>query len=577
MNIKIYPLLFILLTIFFKGYSQNTEEVFFHAMDDEMNRSTTGLKLDKYNPPFFLAYMLSDSRSFYASATLGALTTVSQNPGRSASYRLMVGDYSLNDENFVGARSSTGGVSLPMPLENDYAAIRRALWSITDRSYKSTVETYEQKLTALKQQNEQDTSRLNDYCKIEPVKMMVPKTDFTYNRSQYEDLIKELSAEFKAYPDFNTSNVTLMFIQTDYYYLSNEGSKIRMPNNIAILSVNAGTQADDGEMLGNQLNYTALDPSGLPAKDKIKQDIRQMADFLVSMRKAPIVKDSYSGPVIFEGEAAAELASQVLFSNNGLISNREQVYASDRRGGGTEQNLDNRVGQKVCSENITIKALPKLKTYSGIPLAGSFEIDAEGVVPPSELVLVENGMLKTLLNDRVPTVAAKQSNGHRRAIIGGTSSTKGPGVIEISYDKGKTSKNIYKEVAKEASKNGLTYFYVVRKLGMPNIGMNSQLAASIGRGLPVTKPVAIYRVSAKTGQEELVRSAVFSEFTMNNLKRISGATKEMQVYNYVDINIGLPCTYILPQIIAINEVNLVNHKNQNKPKLPVVPNPLTIR
>jgi hypothetical protein len=577
MKTKIYILLLVLFALDIRIYSQNTDEVFFKAMNDEMNRSLTGLKLDKYNPPFFLAYMLSDSRSFYASATLGALTTSNENPGRSDNLRLMVGDYSLNDENFVGARSSSSGINLPLPIENDYSAIRRALWSITDRTYKSTVETYEQKLTALKQQNNQDTDRLSDYSKIKPVNMILPKADFTYNRAEWETLVKELSAEFKTYPDFNTSNVTILFLQSDYYYSSNEGSKLRIPNNIAILSVNAGTQADDGEMLSNQLNYTALLPSGLPSKEKVKQDIRQMAEFLVSMRKAPAMKDSYSGPVIFDGVAAAELTSQLLFSRNGLISTREQVYASDRSGNGTENNLDRRIGQKIGDQNITITALPKLKFYNGIPLLGSFDIDAEGVVPPDELVLVENGMLKSLLNDRIPTATAKESNGHRRLIFGGTSSTKGPGVIQITYNKGKSVKSIYKNVANEASKNGFPFFYVVRKFGMPNIGMNAQNASSIGRNLPVTKPLAIYRVSVKTGQEELVRSAVFSEFTLNNLKHISSATKELQVYNSVNINSGILCTYILPQVIAFNDLTLMNHKSQNKPKLPVVPNPLAVK
>jgi hypothetical protein len=577
MKIKIYILLFILFTPGIRTYSQNTDQVFFKAMNDEMNRSLTGLKLDKYNPPFFLAYMLADSRSFYASATLGTLTTSNDNPERAANIRLMVGDYSLNDENFVGARSFSDEINLPIPLENDYSAIRRALWTITDGTYKTAIETYEQKLTALKQQNNQDTERLDDYSKIKPTQIILSKPDFTYNRTEWENLVKELSAEFNTYPNFNTSSVTLLFIRSDYYYYSNEGTKLKIPNNIAILSVNAGTQADDGEMLSNHLNYAALLPSGLPSKEKVKQDIRQMADFLVSMRKAPVVKDSYSGPVIFEGVAAAELASQLLFSRNGLISTREQVYASDHRSGGTENNLDNRIGQKICSENITIKALPKLKSYGGIPLLGSFEVDAEGIVPPDELVLVENGMLKSLLNDRVPTATAKESNGHRRLVFGGTSSTKGPGVIQITYNKGQSNKNIYKDVAKEASKNGFPFYYVVRKFGMPNIGMNAQIAGSIGRNLPVTKPLAIYRVSVKTGQEELVRSAIFSEFTLNNLKHIHSATKELQVYNSVNINNGIPFTYILPQIIAFDDLTLVNYKNQNKPKLPVVPNPLAVK
>jgi predicted Zn-dependent protease len=559
------------------GMAQNTtptQAVYFKAMEDEMARSLTDLKIGKYQPPFLLSYRLTDGKTFYASATLGAITSSNQSPTRDYSLRLLMGNYDLTDENFVGSRSSSGGVSLPMPLDDDYASIRKALWSMTDRTYKSTVETYEQKLTALKQQNETDEPRLPDFTKVEPVQMVLPSANFDFDVAKWEETIKALSAEFSAYPDFCLSNVAVFFSNSDYYYCSSEGAKVKTPNTFAIVAVNAGTLTDDGEMLGNQLFYTVANPTELPSKEVMAADIRKMADFLVALRKAPVVKEAYSGPVVVEGAAAADIFDRFLFSGNGLITTRDMVYASDRQGGSNEKALDSRIGHLITSRLLTVKETPTLKSLNGKTLIGSYEVDGEGVVPPTELTLIEKGFLRNMLNDRVPTSSAKQSNGHYRVPVNSAGNQKAPSVTQITVTEGTAKKAMYKGVAKQALKNDLTYFYVVRQLGARSIGLNSELANGILGNGGMAKPIAIYRVNAKTLAEELVRPLVFSDMTLSDLKNITMASKETQVQNYLNMQNGMACSMVLPQAIVFDDITMVCPKNKKKQKLPVVPSPL---
>jgi hypothetical protein len=306
-----------------------------------------------------------------------------------------------------------------------------------------------------------------------------------------------------------------------------------------------------------------LVPEQLPAIDKMKQDIKQLADNLVALRKAPLMGDSYSGPVIFEGSAVADLCAQKLFRGNGLMASREPVYAVERPNQGNTNKFDNKINQKICSENITIKSTPKLKTFNNIPLIGSFEVDAEGVVPKDELVLVDKGILRTLLNDRIPTPKVKESNGYYRFGVRGSSvlTQKAPGVINISYDNGENLKSIRKAVLKEAEKSGLEYIFVIRKL-----------EGSSGRNLPISKPFSIYKVSVKTGEEQLIRSAVISEFQTTAFKQITKGTKEQNVYNTL-LNGSFPVSFIVPQAIVFSDINIEKDKT-TKPKLPVVSNPV---
>ena len=297
----------------------NGDEIIFKAMNDELNRSISKLTINKYPAPFFIAYQLSDGQSLTIQATLGALRSSNETPARAQNIRLMVGGYSLNDENFMsGSQSFSSGAYLSLPIDNDYDAIRRAFWIASDQSYKRAIETYDQKLSALKQQNKTDEEKPDDFSKITPVSLIMKSTPVKYDKAKWEAFAKDVSGVFKTSTQIGNSSVIMGLANACVYVTTSEGTKLRIPLSIACLWINANTQADDGEVLNDQLLYYALTPEQFPTADKIKQDIKQMSDNLSALSKAPSFKDSYSGPVIFEGEAAAELWAQKLFKNNSL-------------------------------------------------------------------------------------------------------------------------------------------------------------------------------------------------------------------------------------------------------------------
>jgi len=577
-TIRIFILLIISVSIYqpVLNAQTNADDIIFKAMNDELSRSLEKLTINKYPTPFFISYQLSDGHALTIQSTLGALRSSNETPSRAQSIRLMVGTYSLNDENFVsGSQSYSNGGSLSLPLDNDYDAIRRAFWIAGDQSYKRTIETYDQKLSALKQQNKSDEEKLDDYSKITPISLIIKSTPVKYEKAKWEAFAKDVSGVFKAYAQIGNSSVILGFANACVYVTSNEGTKLRIPLSMACLWINANTQAEDGETLNDQLLYYALTPEQLPTVDKIKQDIKQMSDNMSALNKAPSISENYSGPVIFEGEAVAELIAQKLFKNNSLIASREPVYAVERQNQGSVNKMDDKINQRICSENITIKETPKLKTFNNIPLIGSFEIDSEGVVPKEELVLVDKGILKTMLNDRIPTNKIKESNGHRRFALNGptVNAQKAPGVINILYNNGESAKSVRKTTLKQAEKDGLSFIYIIRKLEISNPGQNrSMLSMMGGRNLPVSKPIGIYKVLVKTGEEQLVRSAIISEFPITKFKEITLGSKEQLVYNTL-LNSMIPVSFIVPQALVFNDISIEKDKNA-KGKLPIIPNPL---
>jgi len=565
-RLKYILALLILLTTSNLVAQTTADSIIFKALGDEMSRNLV-LKLETYKSPFFIQNTMADGHYFMAKASLGALIRSREVPFRNPFFRLMVGDYAVNDENFVNGSPNNNivGTNLGLPIENNYLAIRRVFWSILDKSYKSSVDNYTQKLSVLKQQNKDQSEIIDDYSRIQPISFLYPYTSNKINNVQWENNIKKISSIFKSYPQIQNSSVDIYFFDANIYSVNNEGSKIRNNMRTACLLVNASTQATDGEVINDHVLCYAPISENLPTIDEITTKVTQMAESLDKRRSAPIIEEAYQGPVIFEGDALAELFNNKLFSNNGLLTSREPLYAVVTAKG-VNNKIENKIGKRLCVENLSIVSEPKMKVFENTPLIGSFEIDAEGVIPQKDLILVDKGILKTLLSDRVPTPKIKESNGSSRYTLVGNRQ-KGPGVIDISYSDGKTYTDLLKSVAAETTKNGLEYFYIVRKFETSNIAQYIQPSTS---GL--SKPAAIYKVSAKTGQETLIRCANISEFPILSLKYALGGTTEKIVYNLVT-NQVLPISYIVPKAMAFNDIS-IEKDNSPKGKLPIVESPL---
>jgi hypothetical protein len=203
------------------------------------------------------------------------------------------------------------------------------------------------------------------------------------------------------------------------------------------------------------------------------------------------------------------------------------------------------------------------------------------VVPSDELVLVDKGILRTLLNDRVPTLKVKASNGHSRPALsrgGSFFAQKAPGVSQVSFADGPPWASFRKEVLREAAENGLTEVYAVRKLLKQNPGMNREMAYAASKSSGLSQPVAIYRVSVKTGEEQLVRAAVISDFPITVFKHILQGCRDSWVHNTVFSRgpVEQPVSFVVPRGLAFDDVS-IEKVRATKPKLRLVPNPVLVQ
>ncbi|MFC1692900.1 metallopeptidase TldD-related protein, partial [Candidatus Latescibacterota bacterium] len=331
-------------------------------------------------------------------------------------------------------------------------------------------------------------------------------------------------------------------------------------------------------------------PDNLPSLKNMNREIRTMAEELTAMRNTPVFDESYFGPVMFEGQAVAEFFAQRLFmGKRGLLAYRKPVTSDTgstyRRA--QDETLDDRFDRRILSRDITIKALPGLKEFQGQKLIGSYPVDMEGVKPPEEVVLVENGILKTLLTNRTPTRRVRKSNGHQRPVISGswTSNILGPSVISVASSNGKSRAELKKELLRRAREEGMEYGILVRKLKPSTTGAQYtdpmvRMTTSYGGrdGTTLSEPILVYRVYVEDGREELIRSVSLDAISLGTLRHIAGMTRKQAVHNTlatVNYSTGIPASFIVPEALLLEELEVKKEMRDFTPRLPEVPGPLT--
>src|SRR3989454_2527576 len=125
----------------------DTGPVMLRAMRDELARSMAQLRLDTMPGPYFLSYRIDETTHLNAGASLGSLINSVTGRNRRLIVELRVGDYKFDNSNFMGMPAGVAGFFAELggtgpgdiPIDDDYAALRRQLWLATDEAYKSAV------------------------------------------------------------------------------------------------------------------------------------------------------------------------------------------------------------------------------------------------------------------------------------------------------------------------------------------------------------------------------------------------------------------------------------------------------
>ncbi|HUE22130.1 MAG TPA: metallopeptidase TldD-related protein [Bryobacteraceae bacterium] len=560
--------------------AQTTNDPLLRAMRDELSRSR-GLKVLSLEAPYFIEYTVEDGESFEVSASLGGLISVRHDRFRIPEIKVRVGDYKFDNTDYVGSGSHFGTHYdiERFPVENSYEVMRRFLWLATDSAYKSAVEAISRKRAALK--NVAINNPLDDFAKAEPLKKILEVRHAPLDEDAWSGRVRALSAIFDAYPAVKASGVELRALQTANYYLNSEGAEVRVPDNMIYLLARAEAQAPDGMMLHDAVVFQTLDFDRMPAEPELRRGIAALAGSMADRAGAPKGED-YSGPVLFEGIAGAQLFAEVLGANLALA--RRPVMEPGRNNSVPMSELEGRQGARILPEWFDVVDDPTQKEWRGRPLFGSYEVDREGVAP-GPLSLVEKGVLKTFLLTRQPEQGFAGSNG--RARLPGSFGANGAGISNLFVRATGTLPvaDLKKQLIEMCRQRNKPYGMIVRRMDFPSSASVQEIRRLLSNseqagGRPVSAPVLVYKVYPD-GREELVRGLRFRGLNARSLKDILAAGDDNNVFEFLNnqaplaliggANYVAESCAIAPSVL-IDDVDL-HPVDEELPKLPIVPAP----
>jgi hypothetical protein len=547
-----------------------TDDVVLKALTDELGRSMT-LRLEGLDAPYFIQYEVSDTTSYQVSAAYGALLSSDHNHSRTLASQVRVGSETLDNSNFGGGRGggrSGLGASASLPADDDYQAIRHAIWRTTDAQFREALETLTRKRAYLKERTVED--RPTDFSKAERLDSIKDLAKLSFDRSAWEDYARRISARLAQFTNFQASSVDLVAGAANRYLVNSERSRLRDGQTETLLRVTVEGQADDGESLSDHLSYFAPTPQQLPSIETVLADVNKLADRLGLALHAPVL-DDYSGPVLFDGLAATQLFRQLLGS--GIIGTPDGVGGPRRSAQGGED-FDSRVGKRILPAGFEVYDDPAQTQFDGPFLAGHYSIDDEAV-PAQRVSIIADGKLEGMVMSRAPTKRFTQSNGHGRR-GGGPAPRAALGCVFIESNKGLSSEQLKKRLLEAADGDGLKFGLRVAGLqsrsGFGGGGPGFRRGGGGGGGRTVGDPIYVYKVYVADGHEEPVRGCEFGSLDLQSLRRILAAGKARTVQNNI-IGMTASSSIIAPSVI-IGDVELSRIKSEGEKK-PILDAPET--
>lgn len=544
-NKIILSLSFVLLASSTFAQQQNREDVVFKAMRDEAARTKT-IKMGQMPPPFFFDYYLEDSRSLSITSQYGSVISINKDNGSSK----------LGSQIFVGTTKNSSKLdysgkigAMQATSDNNYLSLRTSLWSISDILYKNSLQEYQVKDGAIKQMTlSPEEKEMADFIKVPAVKSISQEKGLVFDEAKWSGVCNKLSEIFKKYPDLTGTSVAYSAVDKVFYIFNTNGLELKQNGCYVNIAANASIQDESGVIMRNSFSIFASEDGDLPTEAELEKRVEEFAKKMSSLKKVENIKEYYNGPVMFTGGSVTNIFANTLLGNSGVIATKGLTKT-----GWMFNPIERRLGKKVIDTRLTVKNFTALKEYKGKKIIGSYDIDADGVKPEAEMTLIENGILKQMLNGTSETTVNFKSTGSSRMAMAGREMVKlvYPAILQVSVANGMKESAMKKQLIKLAKEEGLKYAYIVH---------------NASESCP-----EVYRVDVKSGDETRIGSTKISSIDMAMLRRLAAVSTEESVVSSL-IN-GIMMTVITPKAIIINDVEIDMNK-LNKSAQPLLTSPL---
>lgn len=525
------------------------------AMEQELNRSMKELKLEDYDKPYFISYLIKENTVNQIMAKFGSLILSEKSKTRELFVDVRVGDYQLdNSVNGKSGSSSSYKRSSLLPIENDIDAIRAVIWQITDDTYKKSLTQYFNKKA--KKVQEVDKNNLPSFSKEKPSIHIGKERQLVFDKSEWEKKIKELSSIVKDYRELDDSTITFTAQKETVFFINSEKSKYITDDILYSINIDLSAISEDGNVINNFGSFHYKSIADIPDLDSIKKEVKKVINEAYEIKNAKSI-NPINLPAILEPEAAGILFHEAIGHR---LEGERQI--DDTQG----QTFSERVGTQIIPSFLSIEDDPSLYDFNGGSLLGYFVYDDQGV-KGKRVSLVKNGILRNFLLSRTPVKGFINSNGHGRASNGRAPMARMSNLIirsENEFSKQELKNLLIQEIKKQNKDFGI----IIKKM----TGGETNTSSYDFQAFKAT-PLLLYKVDPDTGEETPVRGVEIVGTPLISINKIIATGNNYKAFNgFCGAESGyVPVSTIAPSIL-ITEIELQKTTSE-KEKKPILPPP----
>jgi len=527
------------------------------AMQQELDREFA--VFGKAEPPaYFMNYTVTDSDRAEVTGSNGALLSSQQSHTRWLEGQVRVGSYQLDNTHRVGSGESgfPGSFGEQVPIEDDAAVLRRAIWRETEDQYRAAAEAFIKVKTGKDVQVQTAAQEAPDFSKEKPQTYYGPRASFTLDRRPWEDKVRLYTRTFRQSQSILNSIVTFTAQAENHYQVSSEGTKLQFGAVRYRLELFIQGKAPDGMDINRYYNFDWVDANAAPDDKAVLAECAVLQKELEALVKAPLA-DPYAGPAMLTGRATAVFFHEV-------FGHRDEGFRQKDIGEG--QTFAGKVGELLLPNFISIVDDPTAAKLGNTVLLGNYPYDDEGVAA-ERVTLVDHGVLRNFEMSRQPLNGFPQSNGHGRRQVG---------LPPVSRQG-----NLIVESSNKVTNQRLRQMFIeeIRKQGKPYGLLIDDIAGGFtftGRGQPQAfqvQPLVVYKVYPDGRPDELVRGVDIVGTPLVSLQKIMATGDTPEVFNgYCGAESGsVPVAAAAPALL-ISEME-VQKKETSTDRPPILPPP----
>jgi len=539
------------------------KDILLDSMSEELERSFKVLSSAEKTPLYFMQYEAWQEKGYWVNYNLGALADEGEYDQTVVNADMRLGSRILDNTHEIKGREVYNGNSNSKNIEteilpsDDSWAIKSKLWNLTDSAYKNALNQY-MKVETNKQVTAQEEDKSGDFSMDKTTDVFYSKAILpSFEKEKIKGMLESLSLKFKKYDFILNSDISFGWTGENRYIVNSDGARIVNGNNYMSIAYSLSARTSDGMDLNRFKSYHFDDIKDLPKESDISKDIDNSIEELKNLLNAPI-QEPYTGPAILENQAAAVFWHEIF--GHRIEGHRQK---SENEG----QTFAKKIGEKIMPDFLSIYDDPNIHYFNGQFLRGHYVYDDEAV-RAQKTSLVENGILKGFLMQRVPLEKFPLSNGHGRRSQGYMTVARQGNLIASSSKK--VSYNELRNILiEEIKKSGKPYGLIIKDIS----GGFTITQRSLPQSYTILVKYAV-RVYPDGRPDEVVRGFNMIGTPLQTFKKIIASGDDDGVFNGTcGAESGwVPVSAVSPSIL-FSEIETEKVKKSNE-MLPILKNPI---